>query len=88
MHISSKGQITIPLEIRNQFGLFPDTEVEFIKKGNEIVLKKLKVKTSKEKRSSVTCVGKLQLRCVLMKLWPSPGVNAIERVNYSIKTYF
>ena len=29
MKISAKGQITIPIEIREQLGLLPDTEVEF-----------------------------------------------------------
>jgi AbrB family looped-hinge helix DNA binding protein len=29
MHITSKGQVTIPLEIRTRLGLLPNTEVEF-----------------------------------------------------------
>jgi AbrB family looped-hinge helix DNA binding protein len=29
MRITSKGQVTIPAEIREQAGLFPHTEVEF-----------------------------------------------------------
>lgn len=29
MRITSKGQVTIPLAIREQLGLLPDTEVEF-----------------------------------------------------------
>lgn len=29
MRITSKGQVTIPLEIREQLGLLPNTEVEF-----------------------------------------------------------
>ena len=29
MKITSKGQVTIPLEIREQFGLLPNTEVDF-----------------------------------------------------------
>lgn len=29
MRITSKGQITIPIEIREQLGLLPNTEVEF-----------------------------------------------------------
>jgi len=29
MKISAKGQITIPIEFREQLGLLPDTEVEF-----------------------------------------------------------
>ena len=29
MRITSKGQVTIPIEIRERLGLFPETEVEF-----------------------------------------------------------
>ena len=29
MRITSKGQVTIPIDIREQLGLLPDTEVEF-----------------------------------------------------------
>jgi AbrB family looped-hinge helix DNA binding protein len=34
MRISSKGQVTIPQEIREQLGLLPGTEVEFSIDGN------------------------------------------------------
>lgn len=36
MRITSKGQVTIPQEIRERFGLLPDTEIEFIVRGNTI----------------------------------------------------
>lgn len=29
MRITSKGQVTIPMEMREKLGLLPDTEVEF-----------------------------------------------------------
>jgi len=29
MRITAKGQVTIPIEIREQLGLLPDTEVDF-----------------------------------------------------------
>lgn len=38
MRITSKGQVTIPQEIREQFGLLPDTEVEFVVKRNALQL--------------------------------------------------
>ncbi len=62
MHISSKGQITIPQEIRNEFGLFPDTEVEFIKKGNEIILKKIEGKNIKGKKIISHMRGKATIK--------------------------
>lgn len=40
MRITSKGQITIPIEVRQKAGLLPDSEVEFIVKGNTIIIKK------------------------------------------------
>ena len=40
MKIGDRGQVTIPKEIRNRFGLRPDTELEFQIVGDTIVLKK------------------------------------------------
>ncbi len=40
MGIGERGQVTIPKEIRDQFGLGPETEVEFRIVGGNIVLKK------------------------------------------------
>ena len=42
MRITSKGQVTIPQEIREKFGLLPDTEVEFVIKRNVVHLVKAK----------------------------------------------
>ena len=42
MHITQKGQVTIPQHIREQFGLLPHTEVEFVVKNNTITLVKKK----------------------------------------------
>jgi len=36
MRISSKGQVTIPVEIREQLGLLPDTEIEFAVDGDTV----------------------------------------------------
>jgi AbrB family looped-hinge helix DNA binding protein len=36
MRVTSKGQVTIPLEIREKFGLLPDTEIEFIVEGRTV----------------------------------------------------
>lgn len=40
MRITSKGQVTIPQEIRERFGLLPDTEVEFVAKKNSVQIVK------------------------------------------------
>jgi AbrB family looped-hinge helix DNA binding protein len=38
--ISSKGQVTVPVEVRNQLGLATGTEIEFVVRGGEAVLRK------------------------------------------------
>lgn len=40
MRITSKGQVTIPQAIRERFGLLPETEVEFVAKGNTLQIVK------------------------------------------------
>ena len=36
MRITSKGQVTIPQAVREQAGLLPETEVEFVVEGNGV----------------------------------------------------
>jgi len=40
MKITTKGQVTIPQEIRERFGLLPHTEVDFEVRGGVVVLTK------------------------------------------------
>ena len=40
MKITTKGQVTIPQTIREQFGLLPNTEVEFRIEGDRVILTK------------------------------------------------
>ena len=40
MRITTKGQVTIPLAVREHLGLMPHTEVEFVIKGDTAVLTK------------------------------------------------
>jgi AbrB family looped-hinge helix DNA binding protein len=42
MRITSKGQVTIPIEIRDQLGLLPGTEVEFDVDGDAVRLTRAK----------------------------------------------
>jgi AbrB family looped-hinge helix DNA binding protein len=46
VRITSKGQVTIPQAIREQAGLMPNTEVEFIVDGDLVML----VKASEARR--------------------------------------
>jgi len=42
MRITSKGQVTIPIEIREELGLLPGTEVEFDVDGDAVRLTRSK----------------------------------------------
>jgi AbrB family looped-hinge helix DNA binding protein len=42
MKITSKGQVTIPQELRERFGLLPNTEVEFVPTADGRELRVLK----------------------------------------------
>jgi AbrB family looped-hinge helix DNA binding protein len=40
MNLTPDGQITIPLEIREQLGISPDTELEFEVENNRLYIQK------------------------------------------------
>jgi AbrB family looped-hinge helix DNA binding protein len=44
--ITSKGQITIPLEIRNKFSYLPGMEVDVISEGNNVLIVKSKTENA------------------------------------------
>ena len=48
MRITSKGQVTIPQEVRERTGLMPETEVEFVVEDGAVRL----VKVGSEKRAT------------------------------------
>jgi len=50
MRITSKGQVTIPLAIRQKVGLLPNTEVDFVIKGNTVQI--VKAATPERSRGS------------------------------------
>ncbi len=52
MQITSKGQVTIPQEIRNRLGLLPHTEVEFEIVGNSARIRKLKPRSGSSDRGA------------------------------------
>lgn len=53
MRITSKGQVTIPIEVRQKAGLLPDTEVEFVVRGKTVIVKKAE-KTPRRGRRLLT----------------------------------
>jgi AbrB family looped-hinge helix DNA binding protein len=42
MRVTSKGQVTIPQEIREKLGLLANSEVEFVVEGDAVRIKKAK----------------------------------------------
>jgi AbrB family looped-hinge helix DNA binding protein len=52
MRITTKGQVTIPLEIREKMGFLPDTDVEFVMNGKNVCLKKIE-RQSRRSRSLI-----------------------------------
>jgi AbrB family looped-hinge helix DNA binding protein len=50
MRVTSKGQVTIPIAIREKAGIFPDTEVEFGLRGNTVTIKKAAPKGGRRSR--------------------------------------
>jgi AbrB family looped-hinge helix DNA binding protein len=52
MRITSKGQVTIPQEIRERFGLLPETEVEFRVEGNAVRLVKVQARRGRGRGSA------------------------------------
>lgn len=62
MRITSKGQVTIPQEIREKMGLFPDTEVDFEIEGNTVFLKKIRPQSRRSRNLIARLRGKGTVR--------------------------
>lgn len=41
MKVTIKGQVTIPMHIREKYGILPNTDVDFVEERGKIYLKKL-----------------------------------------------
>jgi len=47
MRVTSKGQVTIPIHVRERLGIFPSTEVDFIVNGDSAQLVKIEPKNGR-----------------------------------------
>jgi AbrB family looped-hinge helix DNA binding protein len=45
MRVSTKGQVTIPIDLREALGLLPATEVEFERAGDSVRIRKARRKS-------------------------------------------
>jgi AbrB family looped-hinge helix DNA binding protein len=61
VRITSKGQVTIPQEIREKLGLLPNTEVEFILEGKAVRI----VKARGRRVRGTSVVGRLRGRATV-----------------------
>jgi AbrB family looped-hinge helix DNA binding protein len=58
MRVTSKGQVTIPIEVRQKLGIFPDSEVEFQVRGKTARL--VKASTKKGRGRGAEIVARLR----------------------------
>ena len=62
MRVTSKGQVTIPRNIRQRLGIFPQSEVEFVVEGNTVVLRAAAGEASRGKKLIETLRGRATVR--------------------------
>jgi len=62
MRITSKGQVTIPRNIRQKLGISTHSEVEFVVEGNTILLRKSEGAASRGKRLVETLRGRATVK--------------------------
>lgn len=51
MRVTSKGQVTIPKEIRDHLGIGPGSEVDFVERGDAVLLVSLDEQEAQERRA-------------------------------------
>jgi AbrB family looped-hinge helix DNA binding protein len=49
MRVTTKGQVTIPQNIREKLGIFPATEIDFIEEQGRVYLVKIEGKTKTQR---------------------------------------
>jgi antitoxin PrlF len=62
MRITTKGQVTIPRDVREKLGILPHSEVEFVIEGNVAVLRKVEKSESRGKRVVERMRGRATVR--------------------------
>ena len=62
MRVTSKGQVTIPRNVRQRLGIFPQSEVEFVVEGNSVILRTVVGEDSRGKRLVEALRGRATVR--------------------------
>ena len=58
MKVTSKGQVTIPIEVRDMLEILPNSEVEFVVEGGQAVLRKKAASDVRGRRLVASMRGK------------------------------
>jgi len=61
MKITTKGQVTIPSEIREKHGFWPNTEVEFVERNGRVLIEKRAAGGSRGRQLVQTMRGKAEV---------------------------
>ena len=62
MRVTSKGQVTIPRDIRRKMGIGTHTEVEFVIERDSVILRPIQGAPSKGKRVVETLRGRASVK--------------------------
>lgn len=62
MRVTSKGQVTIPRNIRQKLDIASQSEVEFVVEGNTVVLRKSQEAPTRGKRLVETLRGRATIK--------------------------
>lgn len=63
MRITAKGQVTIPIEIRERLGLLPDTEVELELDGDSVRIRRARgIRRARAERAIARLRGSATVR--------------------------
>lgn len=62
MRVTSKGQVTIPRDIRRKLDIASQSDVEFVVEGNTVVLRKVEGAPSRGKRLVETLRGRATVK--------------------------
>ena len=62
MKVTDKGQVTIPIRIRQKMGLLPNTDVKFVVSGGQVILKKAKAEPRRGQKLVAALRGRASKR--------------------------
>ena len=68
MRITSKGQVTLPIEMRERFGLRPHTEVEFVPRDRILTMRPKEGPASRIARSLKAATGRATRKITTEKI--------------------